>query len=135
VKKKLIIPILIAAGLALAVFLLAIQPGNPHMDNSITNYDVFAKCLTNNGIKMYGASWCPHCQNQKAMFGDSSKYMPYVECSGNEGKENQACANAGITQYPTWVLINGTRFVGALSFGQLSELTSCALPDIELVAS
>ena len=30
-----------------------------------------AKCLTSKDVKMYGTSWCPHCNNQKEMFGVS----------------------------------------------------------------
>lgn len=29
---------------------------------------------------MYGSVNCPHCQKQKAMFGDSFQYVTYVEC-------------------------------------------------------
>lgn len=32
-------------------------------------YDDFAKCLSEKGVKFYGAFWCSHCANQKAMFG------------------------------------------------------------------
>ena len=31
-------------------------------------YDSFAQCLTDDGVKMYGAWWCPHCQSQKKLF-------------------------------------------------------------------
>jgi hypothetical protein len=31
-------------------------------------YDLFAQCLKDKDAKFYGAFWCPHCQNQKAMF-------------------------------------------------------------------
>ena len=30
---------------------------------------------------MYGAYWCPHCQAQKKVFGESFQYVPYVECT------------------------------------------------------
>jgi hypothetical protein len=38
--------------------------------------DIFAKCLANKGMKMYGTEWCKNCQKQKALFGDSFKYIP-----------------------------------------------------------
>ncbi len=41
----------------------------------------FATCIKDSGAKFYGAFWCSHCQEQKAMFGKSSKLLPYVECS------------------------------------------------------
>ena len=30
-----------------------------------SQYDGFAKCLSENGVKMYWAYWCPHCNDQK----------------------------------------------------------------------
>src|SRR5579885_3423480 len=45
-----------------------------------SRYDAFAKCLTTKQAKMYGAFWCPHCAEQKEMFGSSFKYAPYIEC-------------------------------------------------------
>ena len=43
--------------------------------------DDFAQCLTDKEAVFYGAFWCPHCQAQKRMFGNSVKLLPYVECS------------------------------------------------------
>ena len=35
---------------------------------------------------MYGLYWCPHCIDQKVMFGDHFSYVTYVECGINEIK-------------------------------------------------
>ena len=84
------------------------------------NFDDFAKCLTSKGATMYGAEWCGHCKEQKAMFVQSFKYVNYVECP-----ENQAlCQQKGITGYPTWI-INGIQYPGVQSFEKLKELTGC----------
>ncbi len=92
-------------------------------------YDEFAKCLTASGAKFYGAFWCPHCQNQKAEFGKSAKYLPYIECSTLDGKgQLQVCKDAGIESYPTWVFPDGTRDSGEISFEELSQKTNCPLP-------
>lgn len=93
------------------------------------NYDEFAKCLNEKGAKMYGAYWCPHCQNQKEAFGESWKYVNYIECSlpGDKG-QTQECKDAGIEGYPTWVFAGGERVEGEASFKELSELTNCPLP-------
>ncbi len=32
-------------------------------------YDKFAQCLATKQAKMYGLYWCPHCIEQKEMFG------------------------------------------------------------------
>ena len=47
---------------------------------SAHKYDAFARCLTDRQVKMYGAYWCPHCAEQKEMFGESFALAPYVEC-------------------------------------------------------
>jgi hypothetical protein len=74
---------------------------------------------------MYGASWCPHCIEQKELFGASARWLPYVECSpGGQGtRQAAACAAAGIRQYPTWI-IDGQRFQEVLTLPRLAELTA-----------
>jgi len=64
------------------------------------NKDDFAKCLTDKGWVMYGAVWCSHCKEQKALFGDSFQYIKYVECPDNE----QLCLAKGVNGYPTWIV-------------------------------
>lgn len=61
--------------------------------------DAFAKCLTDKGFAMYGAVWCSHCTAQKALFGDSFKYIKYVECPDNIN----LCLDKGVQGYPTWI--------------------------------
>ena len=34
-------------------------------------YDGFAQCVSDSGARMWGAWWCPHCENQKELFGNS----------------------------------------------------------------
>jgi hypothetical protein len=90
-------------------------------------YDNFAKCLTENDVVMYGAYWCPHCQNQKEMFGESFDFVEYVECSlPNKAGQTQICKDKGIKSYPTWD-IKGVMHSGELSINKLSELTGCKL--------
>lgn len=91
--------------------------------------DSFATCIKDSGALFYGAFWCPHCQNQKAMFGSSAKLLPYVECSTPDGKNQLTlCADAGVTGYPTWKFPGGKTESGEVSLARLSELTSCPLP-------
>src|SRR3989344_4225561 len=92
-------------------------------------YDTFAQCINDSGAKFYGAYWCPHCNDQKALFGKSKQYLPYVECSDlNTKKQNQICIDADIQSYPTWEFVDGERLTGKLSLTELSEKTGCALP-------
>ncbi len=86
--------------------------------------DDFAKCLKNKGATMYGAEWCSHCKEQKKMFGDSFKYVNYVECP--EAINQALCEEMGVTGYPTWI-INGVYYPGAQSLEKLKELTGCTV--------
>lgn len=89
--------------------------------------DAFAKCLTDNGIKMYGAYWCPHCLNQKKMFGSSFQYINYVECSlPNKAGQTEICNKVGIQSYPTWGFKDGRRVEGELTLADLSENSGCS---------
>ena len=92
-------------------------------------YDAFAQCLTTKGAKMYGAFWCPHCAEQKELFGSSFKYAPYIEC-GIQGSRAlaQACQDAKIQKFPTWIYPDGTRTEGKRSLEFLSDETGCPLP-------
>jgi hypothetical protein len=119
--------------LALAVVFVAWKgasiSGLVASDAPVGKYDSFAKCLTEKGVTMYGAYWCPHCQNQKDMFGESWQFVNYIECSlPNRGGQTKVCADEKITGYPTWD-INGVRKSGELSLQQLSELSGCALSE------
>ncbi len=116
-----------AAGISIAIIAVAAfivitadkQPGK---------YDDFAKCLTDNGVKMYGAYWCPHCLNQKNAFGNSWKYVDYIECSlPNRAGQTQECNKAGIEGYPTWEFSDGGRLEGEASFEGLAVKGGCTL--------
>jgi hypothetical protein len=84
--------------------------------------DAFAQCLREQRVRFYGAFWCPHCQQQKAMFGVSQRWLPYVECSTPDGRNQTAfCHNNGIQQYPTWEFPDGSRETRELSLSYLAE--------------
>jgi hypothetical protein len=91
--------------------------------------NAFAQCLTVKQAKMYGAFWCPHCADQKELFGSSFQYAPYIEC-GIKGSHEMApvCAQAEIKHFPTWVFADGTRIEGSHPLEFLSEKTGCSLP-------
>lgn len=84
----------------------------------------FTDHLSQAGAKFYGASWCPHCQQQKERFGRSANRLPYVECSlaGPGSGQTQECNLAAIKSYPTWI-INGRRIEEIMSLKQLADTT------------
>ena len=64
-----------------------------------------ARHLREKGAVMYGAYWCPHCTEQKALFGDAAKDLPYVECDPKGlNARPDLCQKAGVKSFPTWVL-------------------------------
>lgn len=93
-------------------------------------YTEFAQCLGDKGAKFHGAFWCPHCAEQKALFGDAVEKLPYIECSTPDKKnQTQACIDAGITNYPTWIFADGSKLEGLVSLEKLAETTTCTLPE------
>jgi len=94
-------------------------------------YDAFAQCLTKKKVAMYGAFWCPHCNDQKKEFGTSFNYVQYVECAVPAQPPNvqtPACQEKHIRKYPTWVFGDGERIEAVQSLEQLSQKTGCKLP-------
>lgn len=116
-----------AAGLAV-VALIALIGTNKIQSTAPSEYDGFAQCLADKGVKMYGAWWCPHCKDQKALFGSAFKKVNYVECSPNQSKAmSQECKDAGIKGYPTWVLADNTQLSGLQTFETLASKSGCEL--------
>jgi hypothetical protein len=118
----------IAYGVALVLVAAAFYAGHYYKNHK---YDSFAKCLAGKQAKMYGLYWCPHCADQKRMFGDAFHSVPYVECAGGppgSGKVNPICEAAGIKLFPSWQFGNEPPKEGVLSFEELSAKTGCSLP-------
>ncbi len=91
-------------------------------------YDSLAQCLSQKGVKFYGAFWCPHCQEQKSLFGRSSRLLPYIECSTPDGRgQLKVCQDAKIEGYPTWEFADGSREPATLSPRELADRTGCTI--------
>lgn len=121
-RKRAIYAVLIVAAFGLAYYL---------GQRSQHKYDGFARCLTDRGVKMYGAWWCPHCVEQKEKFGASFEYAPYTECGvkGDLHAKSQACKDADVQRYPTWQFPPmGERVERVFSLDELSDRTGCSLP-------
>jgi len=91
---------------------------------SSIKYDAFAQCIASKNLTMYGAVWCSACKTEKANFGKSFKYIPYVECTENPNE----CIAKSIEKYPTWIDEKGQKYVGVQGLEKLSEISGCALP-------
>lgn len=85
--------------------------------------ELLADRLRESGAVFYGAYWCPHCQNQKQMFGAAAASLPYVECDPRgTNAQTGACQAAGVQAYPTWV-IGGQKLEGEVSPSDLARLS------------
>jgi hypothetical protein len=92
-------------------------------------YDAFAQCLATKQAKMYGLYWCPHCIEQKEMFGEAFHYVPYEECAVKGSSEiAPACKIAGVKLFPSWQFGMEPLKEGVLSLEALSDKTGCSLP-------
>jgi cyclophilin family peptidyl-prolyl cis-trans isomerase len=89
----------------------------------------FAKALADAGAKMYGAGWCPHCTEQKELFQDGQKFLPFVEVTNPDRTPNQIAIDNNITSYPTWVFSDGTRLVGQQSLETLATTAGITIPE------
>ncbi len=84
----------------------------------------FAKFLSDNNFKMYSAYWCPHCHDQKQLFGKKAvKELTVVECA-QDGKDNQykLCKEKQIEGFPSWE-INGKIYSGVKDLNDLAIMT------------
>ena len=85
-----------------------------------------ARHLGEVGAKEYGAYWCPHCHEQKMLFGkEAAALIDYIECDP-KGQNSRAeicqAAGANIKGFPTWE-IKGQFYSGTQSLEKLADLS------------
>jgi len=83
-----------------------------------------ANHLTAIGAVMYTAYWCPHCHDQKELFGkEAVAKLKIVECAP-DGRNSQAalCASKKIECFPTWEM-KGRHDSGQKSLAQLAQMS------------
>jgi uncharacterized membrane protein len=106
------------------------QLGPPVMAVSGNAEIALAEHLTQIGARMFGAYWCPHCHEQKELFGRQAfAKINYVECDP-EGASSQTdlCRSIPEVQgYPTWE-INGQFYSGRQSLERLAEVSGYTGP-------
>lgn len=102
-------------GAAFAIFNTSV-PTSPYQE-------ALARHLRATGARFYGAYWCPHCQEQKRLFGEAADELPYVECDpSGTGARPDLCARADVRVFPTWV-IGAARREGTMTLDTLAELS------------
>lgn len=88
---------------------------------------LYAQCLKDKGITMYGTSWCPHCKHQKAEFGELFSYVNYIDCD----VDKKTCLKNKVTGYPTWLLPSGEE----IQAGTVKEVAQACGCDIKNYAT
>ena len=84
----------------------------------------FAQYLSDNNFIMYSAYWCPHCHDQKQLFGKKAvEELKIIECA-KDGFNNQfkLCQSKGIEGFPSWE-INNQIYSGTQELKELAEIT------------
>jgi uncharacterized membrane protein/glutaredoxin len=119
----------LAAVVILLVHLSYSSPGAEALGPEDPATQALAEHLSKRGVLFYGAYWCPHCQEQKRLFGASAHRLPYIECGpgGPSAPAAPSCRAAGIATYPTWV-IDGRATPEVLTLRQLANMTGFAAP-------
>lgn len=122
-NKQTLISIIVVVAVVIVGLIFLQKVGNKPGPN-----DGLAQALKDSGTVFYGAFWCPHCADQKKLFGTSVPLLPYSECSTPDGNSQvQACTEKGITSYPTWVFPDGSRLVGPQSLQTLASKINYSL--------
>lgn len=78
--------------------------------------------LTATGASIYTAYWCPHCHEQKELFGrQATARLKVIECAP-DGRNSQAalCEAKKLEAYPSWE-INGKMISGVKPLSQLAQ--------------
>tara|TARA_Y100001978_G_scaffold145107_1_gene130126 strand:+ start:773 stop:1705 length:933 start_codon:yes stop_codon:yes gene_type:complete len=84
----------------------------------------FAQFLNDNKIIMYSAYWCPHCHDQKQLFGKkATQELNIIECA-KDGVNNQyeLCQQKDIEGFPSWE-INNKIYSGTRDLQELANIT------------
>ncbi len=89
-----------------------------------------ANHLTKVGAKEYVAWWCPHCHEQKLLFGkEAYSKLNHVDCAPADtpNVQKDECKVSNIQSYPTWI-INGKPHLGVQTLEELANLTGYTGP-------
>ena len=103
-----------------------IQKSSPLVTTKSSKQKIdFAKFLNKNKIIMYSAYWCPHCHDQKQLFGKkATEELSIIECA-KDGINNQyeLCQEKEIDGFPSWE-INNKIYTGTRDLKELVNITN-----------
>jgi Ca2+-binding RTX toxin-like protein/cyclophilin family peptidyl-prolyl cis-trans isomerase len=89
----------------------------------------FAKLLSAQGVKFYGAAWDATSTAQRELFGDGGQFLPFVEVTNADRTFNAiATANNINTTSPTWVFPDQSRLEGTQTLAALAQQAGLVIP-------
>lgn len=133
-KKKNNAPFLIGGVVIIFIILLVVFGPSKEEEEPLApgEYDAFAACLYEKGMRMYGSATCSFCARQRQLFGTSFEHVQEIECDPrNEGAQVERCVGKQISHTPTWILEDEEgndihRFEsGVVELAQLAEVSGC----------
>ncbi|MCG6134200.1 MAG: hypothetical protein MET45_05990 [Nostoc sp. LLA-1] len=92
-----------------------------------------ARHLSTIDAKEYVAYWCPHCHEQKLLFGQEAYEIlkekeVMIECAADSPQgQPEVCKAANITGFPTWI-INGQSYSGVQNLDELAKVSGYTGP-------
>ena len=91
-----------------------------------------AEHLTASGAKLYTAYWCPHCHDQKELFGrQATEKLTVVECAPDgRNSQRELCEAKKIEGYPSWE-IQGQLDSGVKPLAKLAEASGYQGPALK----
>lgn len=83
-----------------------------------------AEHLDEQGVVLYTTYWCPHCHDQKELFGkEASSRLTIVECAEDGlNSQRELCEGKGLLGFPSWE-IKGSLDSGVKLLGDLADLS------------
>jgi len=129
--KKIVTAIALALFLAGSTYIIQANQGVPS-----GTYDTFAQCIAEKNFIMYGSQGCSFCAKQRALFGDSFKFITEIECDvrfPDFNPEPERCIAKEIKHTPTWIVEDEMGATvkkyepGVISLEDLAKDSSCEL--------
>lgn len=106
-----------------------VAEGGPGVPMAVTTTSTpgaiaLAEHLTAKGIVMYSAWWCPHCHEQKQLFGkEATARLTVIECAPDgRNSQKELCDTKAIEGFPSWE-IDGRLDSGVKPLQRLKELS------------
>ncbi len=87
-----------------------------------------AQALSDSGARFFGAGWCPFCTEQKELFEDGGKLLPFEEVTNPNRTLNDLGMEFEVTTFPTWLFEDGTRLEGLQSLQLLAAAAGVEMP-------